>query len=143
MKRKNVTVEEFFKVYNGMAKQGKSALEIARAIGHEGADDKAAQFVSVKASQLRTAIKKDAEKEGVKLGLSGDALTTFIDKCVDKVPTLGGRGRKKRAKSLLSVVDAILAEVDGVAAETPADNVAESPAEEIVIAAKPKRGKAN
>ena len=114
-KRNAIAAGDFVKVYVPMAMADKSALEIGQALGIEGDEDKVAQFVSVKASQLRARLAAKAEAAAVKAALDSDATKALIDAATAKLPKIKSRGRKSGTDELVSVLDAILASVNGEA----------------------------
>lgn len=112
-KREALDMLEFVKVFAPMARQGKSALEIGQALGVEGDAAKVAQFVSVKASQLRARLAKSAQKEAAERGLSAEDTAKLVEIMTAKLPKLKSRGRQNGTSELVSTLDALLAEVNG------------------------------
>ena len=93
-----------------MAKQGKSTLEIGTALGITGTEKEIRSYVSIKASNLRVALKTRAEEAAKEGELDADATKALVDAAVAKVPTLR-RGRAVDA-NLDSILSDIIAKAD-------------------------------
>ena len=113
MAREGISSVAFLETYAPMAAEGKSALEIGQALGREGEPEKVAQYVSIRASQLRTSLKEAAAVRAVELGLDEEATAALVAKVAAGVPKLkrsNGRGRK--AEVIVNMLDSILAQAD-------------------------------
>lgn len=77
-RRETINAAEFVKIYKPMAEAGKSAKEIAAAMGRDVA------FVAVRATSLRKAIRKGCEAKGF--------TPEQIEAALLNVPMLRGRG---------------------------------------------------
>lgn len=111
MSRKvGISREDFCRIYIPMALDGKSAADIAEKLGVEG--ENAAQFVTVKASQIRASLKKQAEAVAVERGLSSQETDALVSSTVAKVPTLKTRNRntEKSNAEFLSFLDSVISE---------------------------------
>jgi hypothetical protein len=113
VKRESISATDFVKVYVPMALANKSALEIGQALGLEDEPVKIAQFVSVKASQLRGRLADKAAKVAAVQGLDSEATEAFVKSATDKLPKIKSRGRKSGTDELVSMLDSILASVNG------------------------------
>ena len=108
----------FCKTYVPMAKAGKSALEIGRALGIEKDTDEAiSQFVSQKASNYRKELREAAVVAAQKQGLTGDEADAFVQAAVDKLPKL--KTRTRQTEDFVSFLDELLAECDEENEATP------------------------
>jgi hypothetical protein len=103
-KRPAIGSVEFVKVFAPMAKAGNTALEIGRALGIKGDDEKVAQYVSVKSSQLRAKMKEAAIEKARENSLSPEDTTKLLQATVDALPKLRGHGRKTG----MSVINEVL-----------------------------------
>lgn len=112
-KRESMDVLSFVKVFAPMAKEGKSALEIGQALGIEGDSAKVAQFVSVKASQLRARLAKAARAKAAKNGLSAEDAEKLAVTAAGLVPKLKSHGRKSGTDEIMSTLEGILNSVNG------------------------------
>jgi len=110
-KRESVSAVEFVKVFAPMAKDGKNAVEIGRALGLEGDADKVAAYVSVKASQLRKRLKESALETAKTKGLDEAATESLVNQLVAKLPRLRGANRPGRTAN---VVNDILTALDNL-----------------------------
>jgi CRISPR/Cas system CSM-associated protein Csm2 small subunit len=119
-----MTACDFAKVFAPMARDGKSALEIGQALGIKGDAAKVAQFVSVKASQLRARMAKDAEDKAKKENLSPEDTEKLVAATVAKLPKLKSRGRQSGTAELVSMLDSLLTSVNE-RDEPPTENAAE------------------
>lgn len=111
---KSIGAVEFVGVFTRMAKQGKSALEIGQALGMTGDEDKIAQAVSVKASQLRKRLKEGAVAKARLEGLNAEQTADLVKQMSDKLPRIKSKGRASEVSELVSAIDAVLAELDSV-----------------------------
>ena len=111
---KNITREDFCKVYVPAANSGKSALEIARELGLEGDDKKASQYVTVRASQMRAELKQEAEKMASQKELDESETAELVHKLVSLVPKLKRRttGERKSTKEFVDMLENLVAECD-------------------------------
>jgi hypothetical protein len=101
----------FCRAYVPMAKAGKSALEIANALGVDKAtDEEKSQFVSQKASNYRKELRAAALKSAAKAGLDKDATAKLVEESVAKLPKLSVRTRT--TEDFGSFLDDLLAECD-------------------------------
>lgn len=114
-KRNSVEALDFVKVFAPMAREGKSALEIGQALGVEGDAAKVAQFVSVKASQLRARLIASAEKQAKEKGLSVEDSAALVKHVGEMLPKLKSHGRKSGTNEIVSVLEGLLASVNGEA----------------------------
>lgn len=105
--------DEFLAVFVPMAREGKSALEIGKALGYKGEDKKISQKVSNQATQLRSQLKEAALESARKDGLEGDAITERVKEYTSKLPRLRKPGRT--GGDLVNMLDEILAKCN----ETP------------------------
>ena len=119
-KRENVTVsfESFAKVFLPMVREGKSALEIGKAVGFKGTDEKITLATSAKAAQLRGKLKMLALDTAAKQGLGEKETNALVSEMTSKIPRIKGGGRPSKVGELVSVIDGILAELD-----TPPEDV--------------------
>lgn len=107
-KRDSIDSVRFVQVFEPMAKQGKSALEIGKALGIEGDAEKVAQYVSVKASQLRAGLKKLAIAKAAEQNLNDEDTASLVEQLANKLPRLRGAGRPGReAQTMNAVLDAL------------------------------------
>jgi len=75
-----------------MAKQGKTALEIANALGvDKPTNEEKSQFVSQKASNYRKELRKHAEAVAKKQELDEDATKALVEATTAKLPRLSKR----------------------------------------------------
>jgi hypothetical protein len=113
-KRESVSAVEFVKVFTPMAKQGKSALEIGKALGVKGTAEQVAQFVSIKASQIRKRLKIEAARLASERGLSPEETNTLVAEMGNRLPRLkSAAGRKANVGEVVAAIDAVLAELNG------------------------------
>lgn len=110
-RRKPISDVDFFRIYLPLAKADKSALEIARALGHDGDEAKASQFVSIKAGNLRKRLAAEAEAKAVELKLDAKATSELVDAARAKVPKLKRHGAGRAARNVTSALDELLAEM--------------------------------
>jgi CRISPR/Cas system CSM-associated protein Csm2 small subunit len=110
-KRATITADVFVRTFAAMAMAGHSALEIGRALGMEGDDDKVSSAVSVKASQLRQRFRKAALKIAAKQKLSEEDTAKLVESMGSKLPTIKSRGRKSNVESLTAAIDEVLSKL--------------------------------
>lgn len=111
-RRTSISARDFCSKFIPMAREGKSAVEIGRALGLEGEDIKVAQYVTTKASQLR---KKFVEAALSKLPANASAKRREAteSEAKAKIPVLQGRGRKKEdMDELASFVEGLVNSVN-------------------------------
>lgn len=113
--------ETFCPTYLRMAKDGKSALEIGKALGVDklegkDTDAKVSQFVSQKASNYRKELRTFATNVAKEKGLDEAATKELVDNAVAKLPKL--QTRTRTGDGFASYLDSLLAEAD---AETDTD----------------------
>jgi hypothetical protein len=113
-KREKVSFESFAKVFLPMVKAGKSALEIGKAVGFKGTDEKITLATSAKAAQLRGKLKMLALDTAAKQGLGEKETNALVSEMTSKIPRIKGGGK---VGELVSVIDGILAEIDAPPAE--------------------------
>ena len=104
VKRDSIDSVQFVSVFEPMAKQGKTALEIGHALGLQGDAEKVAQYVSVKASQLRAGLKKLALAKAAEGNLSDEDTEQLVTDLVNKLPRLRGAGRPGRTATVMNDV---------------------------------------
>jgi hypothetical protein len=152
MARNKVSTFDFVKVYPGMARAGKSALEIGQALGVNGNDKQIAQFVSLKATGLRKRLCENAEVEAKKAGLDKDQTAALVKASGDKVPGIKSYNRAIKTSEIVAALDAVLAALDAPVVDAPvappaeitetapvAEVIAEVPTEPFEVEDKPKR----
>ena len=106
----------FCRAYVPMAKAGKSALEIANALGvDKPTDEEKSQFVSQKASNYRKELRAAALKAAEKDGLDKEATAKLVEAAAAKLPKLSVRTRT--TENFGAFLDELLAECD--AEDTP------------------------
>ena len=98
---------EFAKVYIPMAKEGKSALDIANALNVGGDDKSAAQYVTIKAHNIRKKLEKEARAVAVKENLDEDATEALVVSTTAKMPKLQTRGRRPAVTNMTAALDAL------------------------------------
>ena len=86
--------EDFCPVWCKGAKEGKTALEIARELGLEGDADKVSQIVSQRASLYRRQLREMAEQEIVEKSLGEKAAEKLRAEVLEIMPTLTARHRE-------------------------------------------------
>ena len=111
VRRDSLDAVTFAKTYATLAKAGKSALEIGQALEVEGTDKEIAQYVSVKASQLRKTLRESAEQMAKDSNMSENDAKVFVDKNTDLLPRLN-RGRKAVASEVASALRDMLSELN-------------------------------
>jgi len=113
----------FCRAYVPMAKAGKSALEIANALGvDKPTDEEKSQFVSQKASNYRKELRAAALKSAEKEGLDKDATAKLVEAAAAKLPKL--QTRTRTTEDFGAFLDELLAECD--APDTPEEGEEES-----------------
>ena len=110
MVRNSVDSAKFYEVYYPMAKEGKSAYDIGVALGVQGDKKEIAQFVSIKASNMRKALQTKAEAKAKAAELDDAATKALVDAAVAKMPKLQGRGRV--GNDLEAMMDELLAKLE-------------------------------
>ena len=101
----------FCRAYVPMAKAGKSALEIAVALGvDKPSDEEKSQFVSQKASNYRKELRAAALKAAEKQGLDEAATKELVESAAAKLPKLSVRTRT--VENFSAFLDELLAECD-------------------------------
>ena len=103
----------FCRKYVPMAKAGKSALEIGKALGvdtFKDTDTKVSQFVSQKASIYRKELKLAAEAVAKKEGLSDEDAATKVRETMAKLPKLQTRTRV--VVDFAAFLDGLIADCD-------------------------------
>lgn len=110
-----VSTKKFIEVYAPMAKEGKSAFEIATALGLKGDKNKVAQSVSMRASQLRKRLQTEGERVAKEKGLDKEATAALIKAMGDKLPRMKSHGRKSEISEIVSALDAVLASLNAPA----------------------------
>lgn len=112
-RRESVDAKDFCTVYIPLAKEGKSAAEIAKALGFEGSA-KDAQYVSLKASQLRKRFVEHAEAKAAKSKMKKDEREALVKAASEMLPKLKGQGRRKQdIDELASAVQGMLDKLNG------------------------------
>lgn len=113
MAKSVVSSKEFVKMYATMARQGvTSALEIGRALGLKGDNEKVAKAVSIRASQLRKRFKETALKVAAERKLSEADTKELVANLVGKLPRLKAPGRQSNTMELVNEIDSVLAALD-------------------------------
>jgi hypothetical protein len=107
-----VSFESFAKVFLPMVREGKSALEIGKAVGFKGTDEKITLATSAKAAQLRGKLKMLALDTAAKQGMDEKQTNALVSEMTSKIPRIKGGGRPSRVGELVSMIDGILAEID-------------------------------
>jgi len=103
---------KFCKVFTSMANEGKTALEIGKALGIEKDDDKkVSQAVSQQATTCRKLLREGALAKAAKQGLSEDAAKALADKVEATLPRLK-KGKNAIAGELGSYIDDLMAACD-------------------------------
>ena len=133
-----ITRETFCRTYLPMAKDGKSALEIGKALGVDklegkDTDEKVSQFVSQKANNYRKELRNRAAIVAVEQKLDEKATAKLVDSAAAKLPKL--QTRTRTTEDFGAFLDSLLAECDappaeegeGVAEETSEPNSDETP----------------
>lgn len=107
----------FCRAYVKMAKAGKSALEIANALGvDKPTDEEKSQFVSQKASNYRKELRSAALASAAKSGLDKAATDKLVAESAAKLPKLSVRTRT--TENFGSFLDELLAECDNEEEQT-------------------------
>ena len=91
--------ETFLDTFAPMAREGKSAVEIGRALGIEGDDKSVSMKVSQKATVYRKEFAEFAEVEADKQGLKGAKREAYLESVAALVPKLKTRNRASTAVS--------------------------------------------
>lgn len=104
--------ERFVETYVPMAKEGKTALEIADALKIDGSAEKRAKYVSIRASQIRQELKNEGKKKAEEDGLSAEEKEKYISQLVDMIPKLKTRKRKSTFNSFVSHLENVLTQCD-------------------------------
>jgi hypothetical protein len=86
--------EDFCPVWQKGAKEGKTALEIARELGLEGEDEKVSQMVSHRAALYRRQLRDMAEQDIVEQELDEEAAEKLRAEVLEIMPTLTARHRE-------------------------------------------------
>jgi len=116
----------FIRTYVKMAKEGKSALAIAEALGvNKPTDTEKAQFVSQKASNYRKQLRSEAVAMAEKQGLDETATKELVESTVAKLPKL--KTRTREASNLSSFLDDLLGEIDAPSEEVDEEESTEAP----------------
>ena len=116
----------FIRTYVSMAREGKSALAIAVALGvDKPTDAEKAQFVSQKASNYRKQLRSEAVAMAEKQGLDETATKELVESTVAKLPKL--KTRTREASNLSSFLTDLLDELDAPADEGDEENSTEAP----------------
>lgn len=103
---------DFVKVFAPMAKQGKSSLEIGRALGFKGSDEKVSQMVSSKATILRKRLRDSAVETAKAKGLNEADTEALVALMGNKLPRIKSKGRPSEVGELVDAIDSVLAELD-------------------------------
>jgi len=112
-KRDSISAVEFVKTFTPLARQGKSALEIGKALGLKGSAEQVAQFVSIKASQLRKRLKSEAARLASERGLDAAATDALVAEMGNRLPRIkSAAGRKSNVGEIVSAIDSVLAELN-------------------------------
>lgn len=113
-KKNSISNEKFYEVYVPAAKEGRSALEIGNMLGIEGDEKKVAQFVTVKAAQLRKQLKDNILQRASEKGLSKEKTDEAVSQVATKIPKLKTRGRHKKelSEQLKNDIEDILSACD-------------------------------
>jgi len=116
----------FIRTYVSMARDGKSALQIAEALGvDKPTDAEKAQFVSQKASNYRKQLRSEAVAMAEKQGLDETATKELVESTVAKLPKL--KTRTREASNLSSFLTDLLGELDAPTDEGDEENSTEAP----------------
>lgn len=116
----------FIRTYVKMAKEGKSALAIAEALGvNKPTDTEKAQFVSQKASNYRKQLRSEAVVMAEKQGLDENATKELVESTAAKLPKLSTRTRT--ASNLSSFLTDLLDELDAPTDGGDEDESTEAP----------------
>lgn len=107
---RRINSNDFATVYIPMARDGKSAAEIAERLGIAG--DDAANYVCIKACQLRRKIKERAVEKANELSLKGKKRDDFISEMEAKVPKLKKRAGKSQIDDTISFIDSLISDLD-------------------------------
>jgi len=105
-----ISRKQFCEVYVPMARSGKSATEIGRAIGLEGEDKEVALKVSQRATVYRKQLKSEAENAAKSQGLNKKETQELVEKTAELMPKLKTRSRE--SESLSSFLTDLLAKAD-------------------------------
>ena len=101
----------FCRAYVPMAKAGKSALEIANALGvDKPSDEEKSQFVSQKASNYRKELRAAALKSAQAQGLDEEKTKALVEASAAKLPKL--QVRTRTVEDFGAFLDELLAECD-------------------------------
>ena len=101
---------KFCEAYIPMAKEGKSAADIAKVLEFtDGTKQSAAQKVSQRASVLRSRLKKDAEAAAKTESLDATDTASLVESVVSMLPKLK---RSNTAPNLVCMLDEIIAKCD-------------------------------
>jgi hypothetical protein len=107
-----VNKQRFCEVYYPMAMEGKSALEIGKALGYSGEDKKVAMAVSQRANNLRKELKGIASAMATQQKLNPKEAEKLEAEILAKLPRLK-RGRTGvRSAPALDILNAIIAKCD-------------------------------
>jgi hypothetical protein len=110
MAKQVVDAVKFVSVFEPMAKRGESATAIGVALGLKGDPKKIAQYVSVRASQLRSGLKQLALDQARTNNLNKEDTQNLVKSVVNKLPTLRKRGRPNGEKMV--VINNVLAKLN-------------------------------
>jgi hypothetical protein len=89
----NVDTLKFVETFASMVRQGKSALEVGHALGLQGDNKRIAQYVSIKASQIRKKLEQSATSKAKLLGLNPEDTAKLVNETVSKLPRIRAQGR--------------------------------------------------
>ena len=113
-RREAIDAGSFLAIYAPLARDGKSAVEIGKALGLTGDVDKIATYVSVKASSLRKALKQEASIRIKELGLKNEDADRLFAIVNERVPMMkrGARSSGNGVSFAAAEIAAALAEMD-------------------------------
>ena len=106
-KRDTIPALDFVRVYGPLAKEGKTAYEIGKALGLEGDEKKVAQYVSVKTSQLRKALAETALAKAKENDLDETETENLVKTITDKLPRLRAAGRVRDENVMAEVLEVL------------------------------------
>jgi len=89
----NVDTLRFVETFATMVKQGKSALEVGQALGLQGDSKRIAQYVNIKASQIRKKLEQSATNRAKLLGLNPEDTAKLVSETVGRLPRIRAQGR--------------------------------------------------
>jgi len=110
--------EDFCPVWTRMAREGRTALEIAKALGLEGEDHKISQAVSQRATLYRKQLRDMAEAEIVEKKLGKKEAEQLRAEVLEIMPKLSARQRESAGSDLREYLRGLVAQADAPTEET-------------------------